>query len=228
MAITREKIVAAALRLLDERGLDKLSLRSLAGELGVSAPTLYWHIRDKRQLLDLVAERIIAEHQAGQPPLSRIADPWDRLAESFRRQYHAIISHRDAARVFAGNRPTETMLPIIEQWLGLWAKSGFTPGEALTTVISVGNYVVGAALEHEAELERADAQRIDPKARRALIAPYPNLHMAIEERRRRHSHDHDADFEHGLSLLIAGLKARHAALSDHKPAPDENPDALPE
>jgi TetR/AcrR family tetracycline transcriptional repressor len=213
MAISREEIVTAALRLLDEQGLDKLSLRRLAGELGISAPTLYWHIRDKRELLDLVVERIVTEHQARQPAIADLADPWERLAESFRRQYHAIIAHHDAARVFAGNRPTEAMLPIIEQWLGLWVKSGFPPGEALTSVISAGSYVIGAALEYQAEAERAEAQRLDPEARRALVAPYANLRTAIEARSRRQPPNRHADFEYGLALLMAGLKARHAELT---------------
>ena len=225
MTVSREEIVTAALDLLDAQGLDGLTLRRLAGRLGISAPTLYWHIKDKRELLDLVAERIFVEHQASQPPITDIADPWERVAESFRRQYHAIISHRDAARVFAGNRPTEAMLPYVDKWLGLWVKNGFPPGEALTSVLSVGNYVIGAALEYEAEAAREQTQKRDLKALRAQIAPYPNLLRAAEARRRDPAGRH-ADFEHGLALMVAGLKARHAVLSGTKAAANQNENAL--
>lgn len=226
MAVTRAEIVTTALNLLDEVGLDGLTLRRLARELGISAPTLYWHIRDKRELLDLVAERIIAAHKAGQSPIADIADPWERVAESFRRQYHAIIAHRDGARVFAGNRPTEAMLPVIEQWLDLWVKSGFPPGETLSTIIGIGNYVVGAALEYQAEIERSEGQRLDPETRRAMIAPYPNLTKAIAARHRHDPEDRHSDFEHGLALLIAGLKVRRQALLEENPAAGRNEDAV--
>src|ERR1700760_3630975 len=55
MPVTRERIVAVALELLDEGGLDGLTLRRLADRLGIRAPTLYWHVRNKRELLDLLA-----------------------------------------------------------------------------------------------------------------------------------------------------------------------------
>ena len=57
--------VAVALDLLDEAGLDGLTLRQLAGRLGIRAPTLYWHVRDKRELLDLLAGAVMDEALAG-------------------------------------------------------------------------------------------------------------------------------------------------------------------
>src|ERR1700755_2811951 len=59
MPVTRERIVAVALELLDEAGLDGLTLRRLAERLGIRAPTLYWHVRNKRELLDLLAGAIL-------------------------------------------------------------------------------------------------------------------------------------------------------------------------
>jgi TetR/AcrR family transcriptional regulator, tetracycline repressor protein len=59
MAVTRDQIVAAALAQLDEAGLDGLTLRRLAERLGIRAPTLYWHVRDKRELMDLVAGAVM-------------------------------------------------------------------------------------------------------------------------------------------------------------------------
>ena len=65
MPVTREQIVAVALELLDEAGLDGLTLRQLAARLGIRAPTLYWHVRDKRELLDLLAAVILDQALAG-------------------------------------------------------------------------------------------------------------------------------------------------------------------
>jgi TetR/AcrR family tetracycline transcriptional repressor len=61
VALDRQQVVDEALRLLDGEGLDALSLRTLAGRLGVQAPTLYWHIGSKAELLDALADAIMDE-----------------------------------------------------------------------------------------------------------------------------------------------------------------------
>src|SRR3954453_5093739 len=58
---TRNDVVRAAIEVLDDEGLAGLTLRGVAARLGVSAPTLYWHVRDKRHLLDLVADQVLAD-----------------------------------------------------------------------------------------------------------------------------------------------------------------------
>ena len=58
-ALTRERLVAAALELIHEEGLEALSMRALADRLEVKAASLYWHVRDRRELLELLAESIL-------------------------------------------------------------------------------------------------------------------------------------------------------------------------
>ena len=58
--VTRERLVKAALALVNEEGLEGLSMRALADRLEVKAASLYWHVRDRRELLDLVAESILS------------------------------------------------------------------------------------------------------------------------------------------------------------------------
>ena len=60
-ALDRERVVRVALELLDEVGLDDLSMRRLAERLGVTAASLYWYVRDKSELLDLLADAMSAE-----------------------------------------------------------------------------------------------------------------------------------------------------------------------
>src|ERR1700754_682400 len=61
MPVSQEQIVDTAMTLLERDGLEGVSFRKLAGELGVTAPTLYWHVDSKRRLLDLMAERLAVE-----------------------------------------------------------------------------------------------------------------------------------------------------------------------
>jgi TetR/AcrR family transcriptional regulator, tetracycline repressor protein len=212
VALTQEQVVKRAVDLMAEAGLEALTLRRLATELGVSAPTLYWHVRNKRQLLDLMAEALVS--RAGRSTSPARGQPWwEWLAERARLQFRALVSHRDAALVVAGNRPTEATLPDIEQVLGSLVTVGFPPAEALRIVLSIGNYVIGCAVEHQAEAARDD----DPERDARLLEQaehLPNLRGAIVTLRQPGPAGDDAGFEYGLALLIAGVRANHAQLTE--------------
>ena len=214
MALTQEQVVKRAVELMAEAGLEALTLRRLAADLGVSAPTLYWHVRDKRQLLDLMAEALVAKEDRSTAPAH--GQPWwDWLAERARVQYRALVSHRDAALVVAGNRPTEARLPEVEQVLASLVLVGFPAAEALRTILSVGNYVIGCAVERQAEAARPpDPDRDDRLVARIRAAgDLPTLTAAMAGLDEPGSPAAgDAGFEHGLALLIAGVRARHAEL----------------
>jgi TetR/AcrR family tetracycline transcriptional repressor len=211
VALTQEEIVQRAVRLLDEVGLEGLTLRRLAGELGVSAPTLYWHVRDKRQLLDLVAEAIVA----GQRPPVRPAPGqpwWEWLADSAWAQYRALVSHRDAAQVVAGNRPTEASLPAIDRTLGSLVDVGFPPREALESVLALGHFVVGCAVERQAEAVRGPATERDAALALRLRDAEALPHLAAAAAAMP-SPEVDSTVRHGVALIVAGMRARHAELT---------------
>ena len=211
MALTQEQVVKRAVELMAEAGLEALTLRRLATELGVSAPTLYWHVRNKRQLLDLMAEALVA--RTGRTTSPAPGEPWwSWLAERARRQFQALISHRDAALVVAGNRPTEATLPDVEQLLGSLVAVGFPPSEALRIVLTIGNYVIGCAVEHQAEAAREP----DPERDARLLeqaGELPNLRAAMAGLGGPGPAAGQASFEYGLALLISGIRANHAALT---------------
>lgn len=222
MALTRDDVIHTAIQLLQEVGLDALTLRRLATELGISAPTLYWHVKDKRELLDLMSEEMVRMAREKMPPFPDDL-PWDeRIAEGLRRQYESIIAFRDGARVVAGNRPTESSLPGIEQFLKLWVEAGFPPNEALAYTLSLGDFVIGCALEHQSELERRRVQPTDPGAEMwKHLDAYPTLKAAVATRgagARALALDGrpNSNFERGLRLLMAGLRLRHAELMAEK------------
>lgn len=214
MAVTRDDVIHTAIQLVQEVGLDGLTLRALGRQLGISAPTLYWHVKDKRELLDLMAETMVADQRAKQPPFPGHLR-WDaQIEEGFRRQFHALIAYRDGARVVAGNRPTERAMPQIEAFLGIWVTAGFPPDEALATILSMGDFTIGSALEYQAELDR---RRDQAPGRQAdiweKIAAYPILRAAAEGRMQRSAANPFDGFEHGLKLMMAGIRARHAELA---------------
>ena len=226
MAITRDDVIQTAIQLLQEVGLDGLTLRRLATELGISAPTLYWHVKDKRELLDLMSEAMVRAAREKMPPFPTDLSWDEKIAEGLRRQYEAMIAYRDGARVVAGNRPTEASLPGIEQFLRLWVSAGFPPNEALAYTLSLGDFITGCALEHQAEVERQRLQPVDQSAGLwENLDAYPTLQAAVATRRgarvdpasvpREIAREH-SNFERGLRLLMSGLRLRHAELMAEK------------
>src|SRR5262245_26677754 len=210
MALTQEQVVRGAVDLLAKAGLEALTLRRLATELGVSAPTLYWHVRNKRQLLDLMAEALVA--RAGRRTSPAHGQPWwDWLAEQARLQWRVLTSHRDAALVVAGNRPPPAALPDLEEVVASLGVVGFPPAEALRTILSISNYVIGCAVEFQAEAAREPDLERDARLLRELreAGDLPNLRAALAG---TGGPDPGAGFEHGLGLLMAGIRARHAEL----------------
>jgi TetR/AcrR family transcriptional regulator, tetracycline repressor protein len=212
--VTQAAIVHAALALLAEGGLEAVSFRRIARALGVSGPTLYWHVENKRQLMDLMAEELVrrsgsayAGPEPGQPW-------WDWLRADAQRMFDALIGTRDAPRVLAGNRPSPEAFPDIERVLGVLVDAGMTPGEAQQALFAIGAYVIGSATEWQAEAERGATQPIpDPRddelnrLRARVLSEQPLLLQAIGDRLGR---SHSSSFEFGLDLLIDGLRARYA------------------
>jgi TetR/AcrR family transcriptional regulator, tetracycline repressor protein len=212
--VTRAAIVDTALGLLAEGGLEAVSFRRIAKALGVAGPTLYWHVENKRQLMDLMAEELVrragrayAGPEPGQPW-------WEWLRDDARRMFEALIATRDAPRVVAGNRPSPESFEGIERVLSALVDAGLTPGQAQKTLFAIGAYVIGSATEWQAEAERESSQPLpDPAdeqldAMRARALSYqPLLLAAIGELLEQ---PHAAAFEFGLDLLIDGLRARFA------------------
>jgi TetR/AcrR family tetracycline transcriptional repressor len=211
VAVTRDGIVAAGLALLDEGGLEGLTLRRLAERLGIRAPTLYWHVRDKRELLDLMVSVIMDEALAdwrephpGQPW-------WDWLAGRARALRAGLLAHRDGALMLAGNRPAQPALPGIERQLAALAEAGFTPPEALLTLLALNAYVIGEALDTQGESGRSD-QAAEPEGGAeggpaGFGGDFPLISAAVGGLQAFGSSDQR--FEHGLALMITGLRSRH-------------------
>src|SRR5579864_1313083 len=94
-SLTRERLVEAALELVNEEGLEALSMRALADRLDVKAASLYWHVRDRRELLELLAGAIL-----GSVSRPRQRASWREtvlaMAEALRRRASA---QKDANRI---------------------------------------------------------------------------------------------------------------------------------
>ena len=122
-------VIRAALDLLNEVGVDGLTTRKLAERLGVQQPALYWHFRNKRALLDALAEAMLAENHTHSVP--RADDDWRSFlignARSFRQ---ALLAYRDGARIHAGTRPGAPQMETADAQLRFLCEAGFSAGDA--------------------------------------------------------------------------------------------------
>jgi TetR/AcrR family tetracycline transcriptional repressor len=195
--VRREEAVRAALRLLDEVGLEGLSLRKLAKELSIQAPTLYWHFKNKQELLDEMAAMAMAELDDN-ADLPDPGAPWDVwLAWMARRIRRGMLAHRDGALLASASRPAVDRWKYVENILTVLRKAGFTPPVAMRGVGTLTNYVLGTTLEEQQALNRGKGVELPD------LDAHPMLREAIAD-----GVDYDRMFEYGLSLILAGMRAQ--------------------
>jgi TetR/AcrR family transcriptional regulator, tetracycline repressor protein len=211
--LTRPTIIQTALRLLDQVGLDGLTVRRLAAALGVQSPALYWHFRSKQELLDQMADVIIQAAGMG-PPHQR--ESWqDWLARRARAYRRSVLAHRDGARLVAGAQGLNpTTIRTFDQELAAMVSRGFTPILALRTISALAYYVNGFVLQEQASRQEAGEP---PPGQLAALAELLDggasapLLVAI---RQGGSPLSDQAFEHGLGALLDGTAA---ALARQRP-----------
>jgi TetR/AcrR family tetracycline transcriptional repressor len=133
-------IVEAAFEVLNHEGLEGLSLRLVAEQLGVQAPALYWHVRNKAELIGLMAATF-AEASARAVLKGRT---WqDKLILAARARRQAMLARRDSARVCVMAQPTRSAAEAAPQLTAPLVAAGLTSREALSYQAAVIAYTVG-------------------------------------------------------------------------------------
>jgi AcrR family transcriptional regulator len=154
-ALSRERIVAAAIKVSDREGLGQLSMRRLSAELDVATMSLYRHVRDKDDLLIQMMEAAFAEWR---PSPSRRGDTWaEILAQAARGLWQIFRRHIWLAPAYSLTRPliVRSGLAYTEHVLATLLDRGLQPATALSLHLILFNYVRGFAtsLEMEATAE---------------------------------------------------------------------------
>lgn len=205
--LTREQVVAAAFEVLDDSGLDGLTMRKVASRLGVQAAALYWHVSDKSDLLDEMGTSLWRQMA---PTL--YATPGDDLAAGLtaaaRTLRSTLLSHRDGATVFAGTRLTDhSLLQAQEEPLAALVASGRSLTDVVETWQIVMHFTVGWTAEEQGvrQAREADPGSYDLAERDARIDAAH--HPLVAETGRVLFSDQEAAFERALHRLVTGLVA---------------------
>jgi TetR/AcrR family tetracycline transcriptional repressor len=149
--LTKTVIVQAALDLLDEAGMDGLTVRALASRLGVQAPALYWHVSSKQALLDEMATLIwrrIGDVMAGLP-----GDlPWHEVMTTYARTVRKeLLDHRDGAKAFSGSTLTDpAVVRRQEVTFEHLVRQGFALRDAARGLVLLHDFTIGFCIEEQA------------------------------------------------------------------------------
>jgi TetR/AcrR family tetracycline transcriptional repressor len=150
LALDRQQVVDAAIHLLDDDGLDALSLRTLAGRLGVQAPTLYWHIGSKADLLDALADAIMDQAISAIPASTPRTDWAEWMLRAFVELRRALLAHRDGARVVSGARLALRRGDFTESAMSALVDQRVDLRQARLTVLAGERFTFGYVLEEQA------------------------------------------------------------------------------
>jgi len=193
--LSREAILSAALALLDREGADALTMRRVAGQLGVEAMSLYRHVADRAALLEGLADRLAAEIG----PREGTGD-WADALRGFAGDLRAIARYHPAAFALVGAQTltAPSMLGPIEDVLAGLRRGGFTPARAIFAYRLVASYARGYAL---AEIT-GFAIDVRPEE------PFPVIRSLS---RRIASEPSEANFRAGLETILGGLRAEREA-----------------
>ncbi|MFE0172647.1 TetR/AcrR family transcriptional regulator C-terminal domain-containing protein [Streptomyces sp. NPDC059002] len=203
--LDRALVARTALDLLNETGLEGLTLRAIAQRLDVKAPALYWHFKDKQALLDEMATEM--QRRMGEEFLAAPHTDWrTALTTSMRLLRAHLLRYRDGAKVFSGTHFTDlSYADPMEAHLRVLTEAGFTPGAAARAWFTAYSYTIGHVIEEQAmgpDPAQGDGG-YDLVARAERLAAYPLAAAAGAEMFR----DYDRGFDTGLAAVVAGIGA---------------------
>jgi AcrR family transcriptional regulator len=200
-ALTRPRVVRAALRLADQHGLPELTMRALATALQVSPMALYNHVRDKDELIDLLVDLIL-----GEVDLSAAAGDWAAQLRALLCSYHRVLTaHPGLARVYSTRvRLGPHHLRVMERGIGLLLHAGFPPAEAADAFFALYTYTVG--YHQMGRVDPLDYAALPPDQIPAITAVTAHLSGLRQPGR----------FEYGLDTLLNGLTPPTPAPPHHR------------
>jgi AcrR family transcriptional regulator len=214
--LTRDQVLAAALAIIDEGGVEALTMRRLGQSLNRNPMAIYRHAMDKDALLDGVVEHFVSGFVARLSPDEDGVGDWDaalrRHAHAFRRVSlaHPRVVPLLVTRPLSGPlaRQPAGMLRPLEELLGLFAAAGFDPRGALHAARLFTGFLYGHVL-HELQERVDNPDETDDVLRLGLhllpITQFPRIRSLAGELA---SYDGATELDEGLSIVLAGLRSQ--------------------
>lgn len=200
-ALTRQRIVALALHIIDEHGLEALNMRRLATEAGVKPMSLYHHFPSKSAILDAVGETIASAALGASAPDPR----WQARVRQLFMGLHALTEAHPCALPLISTAVLRTRSGRrwMEELMGALLTAGFSANRAATIYHVLGAYTLGMGY---ARMLGGDVRARDVVAQLAgHWSDYPNM---LQVGMRLAVWDRPGEFETGLDVLLAHFAAQ--------------------
>ena len=206
--LTRERIIAAALRVMDTDGLEAVSMRRIAREVGVEAMSLYHHVRDKEDVLDGICEAVMREFKYP----DEAGDISERLRAGARSYRRILQAHPDVMRLFAERHGPARSSPDsyrpMEFALRLFREAGLSDRDCVQAFHAFGGYIQGFVMMEGGTI--ASPERVNRKQDLAVMLPLDEFPVLAAVSHYFAECDGDEQFEFGMDLMIRGLTAKVA------------------
>ncbi|MGW4059949.1 TetR/AcrR family transcriptional regulator [Amycolatopsis sp. NPDC004747] len=205
-AVPLDRILAAALQLVDEEGAEALSMRSLAQRLESGTATLYRHFGNRATLVTHVIDRVFAEVDLDSRALTELS--WDQACQAFARaMFDALGKHRKLAPLLIEQTPTgPNAMALRERCLAVLLDGGLPPSLAARAYATLARYVLGFAIQLTGTGNDAEQERVSARFHDLPSADFPatrtvadSLPVPLED-----------EFAFGLELIVTGLRQLHA------------------
>jgi AcrR family transcriptional regulator len=212
MALDRQLILHQAFDILNESGLEGLTLRRLAARLNVKAPAIYWHFKDKQDLLDEMATQVFRESYQESAALEAMPEwrEWAMACSQALRK--TLLRYREGAKMFGGTYLTDAELYApMEANLRRLTREGFTLRQAVVGLGALYSYTIGFVIEEQATQlapgEPNPKYNLAAREQRVNKVLYPLAAAAGAEM----FTNLDARFVEGLAVIVTGLSTMLAS-----------------
>jgi len=196
--LSLERIIETAVELLDAEGLDGLKMRKLADRLGAGAMSLYWHVGNKEEVLDLALDRVL-EYRAR--PQITSADQREELVGMLEDWRADMLRHPWSASLLPRRALGPNVLARLELLGKALSSSGVAEVDLNAAIWSLWNYVLGATITRASFALSQDDMAAGQQRLTSLSEHYPT----IERSRLLLDSDWDGAFRKGLGFLLDGL-----------------------
>jgi TetR/AcrR family transcriptional regulator, tetracycline repressor protein len=202
--LTRERIVAAALRVMDAEGLEAVSMRRIGRELGVEAMSLYNHVADKDDLLRGVRERVLSEFDAGEP-----TGDWRADARRAARAWRTVLrSHPNVIALMTGAKEPLMTVPALrpsEVAFEILARAGLDDLETARAFCAFGGFILGFVLMESGGMMGGARRPAEADVVAGLSEELPRTCAVLPYLL---GADADEQFDYGIDMLLDGLTSR--------------------
>jgi AcrR family transcriptional regulator len=205
LPLSRDRILRAALELVDEGGIDCLTMRRLGRALGFEAMSLYKHVANKEDVVDGILDLVLGECE----PPSPVGD-WDAAIRTSAISVHEALRRHpwSCTLLMAPGRIRSARLRYMNLLLGRLREAGFSAEATYTAYHVLDGHIFGFSLWETSHTYTAEeVSNFEAKFAQTITADaYPYLHEHAQQHFSEGPHSQVSAFEFGLDLIVDGLE----------------------